>query len=115
MDRFLDEASAVRARAADANSFLYLVRANQLFLNEYLDSEAALSRSRARWLVVPALRDRIFPVEYGRELAATLRRLGRPTELAELDGPLGHLEGVVGMGAVAEQVRALLAAPGGAG
>ncbi|MFC7552578.1 hypothetical protein ACFQU7_10425 [Pseudoroseomonas wenyumeiae] len=61
VEQWLEDAAAARARVSDANSFLYLTRANQLFLNEYDSSEAALSRSRARWLVLPSAKDRVFP------------------------------------------------------
>jgi len=109
VERFLDDTAAARARTADANAFLYLTRANQLFLNEYPDSPAALARSRARWLVLPAVGDRIFPVTYGRDLAGMLRQAGRPVTLHELGGGLGHLEGVAGMAQAADAVRAFLA------
>lgn len=110
VEAFLDEAAAARARTSDANSFLYLTRANQLFLQEYEGgAEAALARSRARWLLVPSSTDRVFIQDYSRELAAVLRRLGRPVEVAEIGGPLGHLEGVVGIAKAADRIRAFLA------
>jgi homoserine O-acetyltransferase len=111
VEKFLDEAALARARLSDANAFLYLVRANQLFLNEYTSTEAALSRSQARWLVVPSVTDRVFDIRYGRMLADALAKLGRPVTVAELDGPLGHLEGVTGVANVAEMIRAFLAQP----
>jgi homoserine O-acetyltransferase len=109
VEQWLDDAATARAKVSDANSFLYLTRANQLFLNEYDSSEAALSRTRAKWLVLPSAGDRVFPVEYGRELTAMLRRLNQPVEMVELKGPLGHLEGVANMGQAAEAIRAFLA------
>jgi len=109
IEKWLDDAAAARARVSDANHFLYLVRANQLFLNEYPSSEAALARSQARWLVVPSVGDHVFPIAMNRTLVERLQKLGKPVVLAELSGPLGHLEGVVSMGKVADQVRTLLA------
>lgn len=109
IEKWLDDAALARARVSDANHFLYLTRANQLFLNEYPSTEAALARSQARWLVVAALGDRVFPIDYNRGLAATIEKLGRPVQLVELAGPLGHLEGVVSMARVADPIRALLA------
>jgi homoserine O-acetyltransferase len=94
---------------SDANHFLYLTRANQLFLNEYPSTEAALSRSQARWLIAAAPTDRVFMLDYNREMLATLQRLGRPAELVELSGPLGHLNGVVGMTPAGDRIRAFLA------
>ncbi|MBU8546237.1 MULTISPECIES: E22 family MetX-like putative esterase [Roseomonadaceae] len=110
-ERVLDEAAMARARASDANHFLYLTRANQLFLNDYPSTEAALGRSQARWLVIASPTDRVFMLDYNRELLATLQRAGRPAELLEVTGPLGHLNGVVGMAPLADRIRAFLTAP----
>lgn len=113
-DRFaieaaLDAAAAARAKVSDANSFLYLVRANQLFLNEYAGLEAALAKAGGRWLVVPSRGDRVFPIEYSEELVAALRRAGRPVSQAVLTGTQGHLEGVVGIAQAEAQIREFLA------
>ncbi|WP_333671452.1 homoserine O-acetyltransferase [Elioraea tepidiphila] len=109
IEKWLDDAAAARARISDANHFLYLIRANQLFLKEHESPEAALARSRARWLIVPSVSDRVFPIEHNRRLAATLKEQGRQVEVAELSGPLGHLEGVVSMAKVSEAIRRLMA------
>ncbi|WP_376088310.1 homoserine O-acetyltransferase [Roseomonas sp. CCTCC AB2023176] len=108
-EKFLDDAATARARTADANAFLYLTRANQLFLHEYPSSEAALSRSRAKWFVAAAPGDRIFPIEYNRVFAETLRKVGRPVRTADLRGGLGHLEGVASMNKIEAEVQAFLA------
>jgi homoserine O-acetyltransferase len=64
---------------------------------------------RARFLVVPSLHDRVFPIEYNRRLIATLKAQGREVDVVELDGPLGHLEGVVSMAKAGDAIRRLLA------
>jgi homoserine O-acetyltransferase len=109
VEKWLDDAAAARARISDANHFLYLVRANQLFLNEYASPEAALARITARWLLVPSVGDHVFPIAMNRTLEARLRAQGKPVTVVDLQGPLGHLEGVVSMARVAEPIRALLA------
>jgi homoserine O-acetyltransferase/O-succinyltransferase len=109
VEQWLDEAAMARARVSDANSFIYLVRANQLFLNEYDSRDAALARARSRWLVMPSVTDRVFPVEYGHELAAALKGMNQPVQLVELKGPLGHLEGVANVAQAANEIRAFLA------
>ncbi|WP_235924597.1 E22 family MetX-like putative esterase [Roseomonas harenae] len=109
VERFLDEAATARARSSDANAFLYLTRANQLFLNEYPDTATALSRSQARWLVVPAPGDRVFPIVYNQDLAEALRKAGRPVAVAELEGGLGHLEGVASMTKAEAAIRDFMA------
>jgi homoserine O-acetyltransferase/O-succinyltransferase len=106
-----DPAAEARARLSDANHFIWLARANQLFLHEYASTEAALAPSRARWLVVPSTTDRVWLPEYSHDLVTLLRRLGRPVELAELTGPHGHLNGIVpaSIGAIAPRLAAFLA------
>ncbi|MXP62605.1 homoserine O-acetyltransferase [Roseomonas sp. M0104] len=109
IEQWMESTAAARAKQADANSLLYLTRANQLFLNEYPSSKAALARSRARWLVVPSRTDRVFPMEYSEELVKELKEAGRTVTLAPLSGGLGHLEGVAGMAQAAEPIRSFLA------
>ena len=108
IERWLDDAAATRARTSDANAFLYMVRANQLFLNEYPSFAAALAGGPARWLVVSAPTDRVFLSEGVDEFIDTLRGAGKKVETAELSGPLGHINGVVGMAPVGERIRAFL-------
>ena len=111
VERALEEAAMARARQTDANHVLYLIRANQLFLQDYPSTEAALSRSQARWLLVPSPTDRLFLMDYNRDLMALLQRLGRPVEMAELSGPFGHLNGVIAahVGPVAPRIAAFMA------
>jgi homoserine O-acetyltransferase/O-succinyltransferase len=109
VERALDATGQARARTSDANSFLYMVRANQLALREYPSLEAALSRSQARWLVVPSPTDRVFLREGVQEMVEILRRAGRPVEVVELGGERGHLNGVLNVAPIGERVRAFLA------
>lgn len=109
VERALDAVCQARAKTSDANSFLYMVRANQLALREYPSLEAALSRSKARWLVVPSPTDRVFLREGVDEMVEILRRAGRPVEVAELKGERGHLNGVLNVAPVGERLRAFLA------
>jgi homoserine O-acetyltransferase len=109
VEQWLDDNAMARARMSDANSFLYLTRANQLFLNEYDSRDAALARSRAKWLVMPSVTDRVFPVEYGHELATALKGMGQNVQAVDLRGPLGHLEGVANIAQAAAAIRTFLA------
>ena len=108
IERWLDDAAAARARTSDANSFIYMVRANQLFLNEYPNFAAALAGGPGRWLVVSAPTDRVFVADGVREFVAALQGAGKQVETAELAGPLGHLNGVVGMAPAGDRIRAFL-------
>lgn len=108
IERWLDDAAAARARTSDANSFIYMVRANQLFLNEYPSFAAALAGGPGHWLVVSAPTDRVFVADGVREFVAALQGAGKQVETAELAGPLGHLNGVVGMAPAGDRIRAFL-------
>ena len=108
IEKWLDERGMARARTSDANSFIYMVRANQLFLNEYASYEAALARAPHRWLVIPSPNDHVFLPDAMREMVETLRRGGKAVQQAEVRGPLGHLNGVVGMAPLTEQIRAFI-------
>ena len=114
-DRFavetaLDAAALARARTSDANSFLYMVRANQLFLNEHASFQAALAGSTRRWLVVFSPTDRVFVSDGVQEMVGHLRTAGRQVEVGEVTGPVGHINGLVAMNQVADRIRAFLAA-----
>jgi homoserine O-acetyltransferase len=109
IEAWLEAAAAARAKTSDANSFLYMVRANQLFLNDYPSLAAAVAQGPQRWLVIASPTDRVFLSEGVAELVAALKAAGKTVTTAEVSGPLGHLNGVVGMAPVAERIRAFLA------
>ena len=111
VERALDEAAMARARQTDANHVLYLIRANQLFLQEYPSTEAALSRPPARGRLVAAPPPPRVQMGDNPGRMARRERLGRPVEMAELSGPFGHLNGVIAahVGAVAPRIAAFMA------
>ena len=108
VEKWLDDAAMARARTSDANSFIYMVRANQLFLHEYASYEAALANAPKRWLVIPSPTDRVFLPEAMHDMVEALKRAGKTVQQAEVRGPLGHLNGVVGMAPLAEQIRSFV-------
>jgi homoserine O-acetyltransferase len=109
IEKWLDDAAMARARTSDANSFLYMVRANQLFLNDYPDLAAAMEGAAKRWLVIPSPTDRVFVQDGAQAFIEVLRKAGKQVATAEVTGPLGHLNGVVGMAPLGERIRAFLA------
>ena len=77
----------------DANCYLYLSRASDLFdLAEYGGSiQAALSRVEAdRIMIVGVKSDFLFAIDEQRELAADFEAVGRSVDLVELDSVQGH-------------------------
>jgi homoserine O-acetyltransferase len=102
----LEAAGAARAKASDANSFLYLVRANQLF------AEGAAERLKA--IKAPALfiyspGDLVFPADSVKRTAEAIKANGAPVEVVALEGNRGHLDGVLSMKQAEKAISAFLA------
>lgn len=106
----LDKAGAARAGTADANSFLYLVRANQLYrVGQGRTLEEGASRIRAKVLAIPAASDRLLFPEYTTTMLDTLGKQGVTTELFTIPGDGGHLDGVTDVAKAGDAIRAFLA------
>lgn len=105
----LDAAARARAETADANHFLYLAKASQLFMAGQADSAAAgLQAIDAPVLVIHTPEDLIFPAEGVRKTAAFIESDGTPVEVVELQGTRGHLDGVLAIEQAGEAIRAFL-------
>jgi homoserine O-acetyltransferase len=105
----LDTAGAARAKSSDANSFLYLVRANQLFtVGQKASLEEGLALIKAKVLFVPAKSDLLLVPDYTHKAVDILKKQGKTVEIFELDGDRGHLEGVLNITKAAEPIRRFL-------
>ena len=99
----LDQLAALRAGTADANNFLYLIRANQLAgADPSTDQGADAAALFADRPPVSAALDR---AHRGGDPGA-----GTPVDMAPLHGPNGHLNGVLHIGQASARVAAFLAA-----
>jgi homoserine O-acetyltransferase len=109
IEAVLDSVGAARAKVADANSFLYLAKANQLFYAGHgkglYDGLLAIT---APTLIIHTEEDRIFPAEAVQETAAIIKSDGTPVEIAELAGTRGHLDGVLSIAQAGDKIRAFL-------
>ena len=104
-----DTIGAARAKTADADSFLYLVRANQLFVAGQRGSlEAGLAAVTAKVLFIPARSDILLVPQYAERAVAILRAHGRSAQIFYLEGDRGHLEGVLNITKAAEPIRRFL-------
>jgi homoserine O-acetyltransferase len=83
----LYKAGAARAKTVDANHFLYLAKANQLY-----SVAAEAKKIKAKFLFVPAKSDPLFPPWMARRSADTLRAQGNAVDVFELDGDGGHYD-----------------------
>ena len=98
-----------RAAKQDANHILYLVRASQLWRAGMGDNwQQALSRVKAKTLFLPASGDLLLPPALSQHSVTAMTDAGNSPQYAEIPGNFGHLDGVVGIAAVAQQISAFL-------
>ncbi|MCW5680112.1 MAG: homoserine O-acetyltransferase [Xanthobacteraceae bacterium] len=97
----LDVAGAARAKTADANHFLYLVKANQAF-------SVDPAKIKAPTLMIYAPSDLVFTAEIVEAGAKKIAANGTPVQTVKLDGPNGHLNGVVGIAQAKDQIAAFI-------
>jgi homoserine O-acetyltransferase len=75
----------------DANSYLYISKAMDLFdLTDASRGQPAIQRIACPALVIGVSSDLLFPVWQQRELAAALRKHGSAVTYVEIDAPFGH-------------------------
>jgi homoserine O-acetyltransferase/O-succinyltransferase len=99
----LQQTATARAAIADANSFLRLAKAVQLFSIE--DRKHDL---RSKFLFLPAESDLLMFPRYAESGAAELSSLGLSVETHFLKGDGGHLDGLNAIGQASEAVRAFM-------
>jgi homoserine O-acetyltransferase/O-succinyltransferase len=100
----LNKAGAARASATDANSMIYMAKANQLY-----NLGDDVKKIKARILFVPARSDLIFPPELSQKAAERYKAQGGVAEVAIIEGDGGHLDGVLNVAKQGEAIRAFLA------
>lgn len=102
----LDEIAAARAKLSDANHFLYLVKANQVFA---AGGDVGLNRIRAPVLIISADDDILFHPAAIQRTAEEIRKGGAPVEQVKIGGGRGHLNGIANVQEAGESIRKFLA------
>lgn len=111
---WLEQTAAARAALCDANHFLYLARANQLFLLGHGGSvEAGLRPIEAPVLLIASADDLVFPPQrHARALRDRLAAMGKQVTYTEaITTDLGHLDGLAHIDKAGADIAAFLAAP----
>ncbi len=101
----LAKAGIARAKTMDANSMIYMAKANQL----YRLSDDEIKGMKAKLLLVPASSDLVFPPELAKRAAERYRTQGGVAEVFVIDGDGGHLDGLLAISKAGEAIRAFLA------
>lgn len=98
-----------RARSMDANHVLYLVRASQAFVAGHdNDMAGALEKVQAKSLLLPAAGDLLLRPELAHEARRALASEGKPVALHEIEGNMGHLDGVTAIQGQADRLAEFL-------
>ncbi len=110
IETFLSNGSVARAKISDANHFLYLVKANQTFAPGGAQSlEDAAKKIKAPALLLYAPGDQVFPADWVKATEAALKANGVRVESAEINGPNGHLNGVIALTPMGPKIAEFLA------
>jgi homoserine O-acetyltransferase len=110
IEAVLDAVSSARAKTSDANHFLYLAKANQLFYAGHGETlyEGLLAIDDPV-LIIHTNEDLIFPGDGVRETASIIKADGTPVQVVEIEGTRGHLDGVLSIAQAGDAIRAFLA------
>lgn len=113
VEAWLERTAAARAAVCDANHFLYLVKANQLFLTGHGNSvEEGLRAIEAPLLLIGSADDLVFPPgRHMRALAGELAAMGKDVAYTEvITTDLGHLDGIAHIAKAGADIARFLAA-----
>lgn len=109
----LEASGAARAALSDANHLLYLVKANQTFIPGSgagaKTAEEGLKRIKAKMLVLYSPTDQVFTADHVRSGVARLKANGVSVDTGEIEGPFGHLNGVLAMKPQSARISEFLA------
>ncbi len=106
----LDSAGAGRAGTSDANHFLYLVKANQLFAAGGGGPDY-LKKIKAPILLVTQPDDLVFHADGVRQMVDGVKAAGGKIDHVMLSGSRGHLDGVLSMKQAEAKIAEFLGQP----
>jgi homoserine O-acetyltransferase len=98
-------AGTARAAIADANHFLYLVKAGQLFVAGGGNLADGLRKITAPVLLISSDDDLVFPTDAVTATASMIRANGTPIKIR---GGNGHLDGMTAIGSAGERIARFL-------
>jgi homoserine O-acetyltransferase len=104
--------ATLRAATQDANHLLYLVRASQLWRAGMGENwQQSIQKVTAKTLFLPASGDLLLPPAMAAFSQQAMHAGGNAAALSEITGQWGHLDGVLGIDAIAPQLKAFLEQP----
>ncbi|HMK76332.1 MAG TPA: homoserine O-acetyltransferase [Thermodesulfobacteriota bacterium] len=99
-----------RAKTADANSMLYLNKANALFDigQGYGSFDEAVKNVRAKTLMIGADTDLLFPPYQIKESVEVFKKMGKNVSYFELKSNFGHLGGILDITQASDVIKKIL-------
>ena len=104
----LDAAGKARAAISDANHFLYLAKAGQLFVTGGANPADGLRKIDAPVLLITSDDDLIFPHDAVKETAQMINADGTSVEHVKIWDGHGHLDGVSGIDQAGKRIAEFL-------
>ncbi|MGO4666694.1 E22 family MetX-like putative esterase [Bosea sp. 2RAB26] len=104
----LDNAGEARAKLSDANHFLYLVKANQLFAAGGTSLANGASKIKAPVLLITQPKDLVFTADTIASTVDGMKQSGVDISHITIQGSRGHLDGVISMKQAEGAIRAFL-------
>jgi homoserine O-acetyltransferase len=104
----LDATGKDRARIADANHFLYLVKAGQLFVTGGGNLADGLKKIEAPVLLITSDDDLIFPHDAVNQTAQMIKADGTPVEHVKIWDGRGHLDGIFAIDQAGKRIAEFL-------
>lgn len=109
VNTWLKAASQARAKMVDANSILYLVRANQLYRIGHQETLAeGIAPIKARILLLPSKYDVLIPAHATQALYSELLVQKKNVIYEEIEGPWGHIDAIFAIGTKAKEIKGFL-------
>ncbi|QYK07009.1 E22 family MetX-like putative esterase [Shewanella zhangzhouensis] len=109
IEQTLYDIAKSRAILSDANHFLYLAKACQLFFTGHSSSSSeGLSRISAPVMIIYTEKDQIFISDQVKKTSEMIAKDGTPVYIVELHGSHGHFDGVISIDQAGEAISQFL-------
>ncbi len=106
IEQTFTQAAEDRSKISDANHFLYLVRAQQVFkAGNFSDTQQAIEQVQAKSLFISASSDLLFFPSYAKSAVNQLKAAGKSASYIEINGTGGDLDSITEIESVADQIK----------
>jgi len=106
IEQTFTQAAEDRSKISDANHFLYLARAQQLFkAGNFSDTQQAIEQVQAKALFITPSSDLLFFPAYARAAVNQLKAAGKSARYIDIKGSGGDLDSIIEIESVADEIK----------